>query len=351
MRPAARVTFGMIVLNGEPFLRYNLRALYPFAHQIVVVEGAAPAARGVAGPDGHSTDGTLETLRRFQAEEDPDGKLIVVTAEDEGHPNGFWPGEKHEQSRAYARRATGDYLWQVDVDEFYQPAAMARVLDRLTAAPAIRAVTFEQITFWGGFDYWVDGWYLRAGAGRYRRLFRWGPGYAYASHRPPTVVDEHGRDLYQLGRARAETLAPGQAAICHYSLLLPRQVREKCDYYSRVDWTRRAGAREWAERGFMRLEQPYRVHNVYDYYSWLNRFEGAHPPQIQALRADLDAGRLECEQRPTADVERLLNSPRYRLGRAALRLATPVGRAQLAWRTWRSALVRWLRRRHARPAS
>ncbi len=123
------VSFGMIVLNGEPFLRYNYRALYPFAQQIIVVEGAAPAAASIATADGHSTDGTLEVLRRLKAEEDPEDKLLIVTAEDEGYPNGFWPGEKHEQSRAYARRATGDYLWQVDVDEFYQPAAMTRVLD------------------------------------------------------------------------------------------------------------------------------------------------------------------------------------------------------------------------------
>jgi hypothetical protein len=34
----------MIVLNGEPSIRYNLRALYPFAHQIFLAEGAAPAA-------------------------------------------------------------------------------------------------------------------------------------------------------------------------------------------------------------------------------------------------------------------------------------------------------------------
>ncbi len=50
-----------------PFLPYNLRALYPFAHQIVVVEGAAPGAAGIAAPDGHSRDGTLEELRRFAA--------------------------------------------------------------------------------------------------------------------------------------------------------------------------------------------------------------------------------------------------------------------------------------------
>ena len=54
-----RITFGMIVLNGEPFIRYNLRALYPFAHQIIVVEGAAPAAANIATGDGHSSDGTL----------------------------------------------------------------------------------------------------------------------------------------------------------------------------------------------------------------------------------------------------------------------------------------------------
>ncbi len=34
-----KVTFGIIVLNGEPFTRYCLRSLYPFAHEIIVVEG------------------------------------------------------------------------------------------------------------------------------------------------------------------------------------------------------------------------------------------------------------------------------------------------------------------------
>ena len=67
-----RITFGIIVLNGEPFIRYNLRSLYPWAHQIVVVEGACRTAKAVATPDGHSIDGTLETIRRFQAEEDPE---------------------------------------------------------------------------------------------------------------------------------------------------------------------------------------------------------------------------------------------------------------------------------------
>jgi len=84
-----KVTFGIIVLNGEPFTRYCLRALYPFAHEIIVVEGAAPAAVKVATPDGHSTDGTLETLYRFRAVEEPEGKVQIITRE------GFW-SEKDE---------------------------------------------------------------------------------------------------------------------------------------------------------------------------------------------------------------------------------------------------------------
>src|SRR5262249_32964648 len=80
-----KIPFGIIVLNGEPFTRRVLRSLSPFAHQIVVVEGAAPAAVNIATADGHSRDGTLDALRRFKAEEDPEGKVELVTAEDEGH--------------------------------------------------------------------------------------------------------------------------------------------------------------------------------------------------------------------------------------------------------------------------
>jgi hypothetical protein len=180
------VSFGMIVLNGMPFLPFNLRALYPFAHEIIVVEGAAPGAAGIADAGGHSRDGTLE--------EDPDGKLLIVTAEDAGHEDGFWPGEKDEQSRAYAERATGDYLWQVDVDEFYLPQEMRAMIDHLAAHPEITAVTFPTLTIWGDLHCMVDGWHLRRGAGHFHRLFKWGPGHVYVQHRPPTVLDDHGRD-------------------------------------------------------------------------------------------------------------------------------------------------------------
>ena len=187
MSEIPRISFGLIVLNGEPFVRYTVRAIYPYAHEIIVVEGATPGARNIATPGGHSRDSTLESLHDFKANEDPNDKLQIVTRD------GFW-SEKDEMSQAYAERATGDYLWQVDVDEFYQPADMETVLEMLEADPSITAVSFDTITFWGAPCYYVDSWYLRRGAAEYHRLFKWGAGYRYVTHRPPTVVDKHGRD-------------------------------------------------------------------------------------------------------------------------------------------------------------
>ena len=323
-QPEPRITFGVIVLNGEPFTRYMLRSLYPFAHEIIVAEGAAPAAVNIATPDGHSRDGTLEELRRFIAEEDPEGKVTLVTAEDEGHPSGFWPGEKDEQSRAYASRATGDYLWQVDIDEFYRAEDMERVIGMLRDDPSITAMTFKQLTFWGGLDYIADGWYLRRGATYYHRLFRWGPGYSYTTHRPPTVFDPEGRDLRSQRWIRGEELAALGIYLYHYSLLLPKQVIEKCDYYGNAAWAAQPGAIAWAQESFMSLRRPFRVHNVFQHPSWLERYAGPHPEQAARMVAELRAANGAIQLRRTDDVERLLASPLYRLSRAVLKRADPI---------------------------
>lgn len=314
-----RVTFGIIVLNGEPFTRFCLRALYPFAHEIIVVEGACMAAAGVATPDGHSSDGTLETLYQFQAEEDPEKKMQIITRD------GFW-SEKDEMSQAYSLRATGDYLWQVDIDEFYKPEDMRTVLEMLSHAPRITAVSFEQITFWGGFDYVVHSWYLRQYQRFFHRLFKWGPGYQYVTHRPPTVLDPEGRDLRTLNWLTGKELARRGIFLYHYALLFPKQVSEKCEYYGSAPWARRERAQQWARDVFMNLENPYRVHNVYDYPSWLERFTGDHPPEINTLCEDLQAGRINVEVRTNDDIERLLTSPEYRIGRAAVKMLEPWAR-------------------------
>ena len=309
-----RISFGIIVLNGEPFTEYCLRSLYPYAHEILVVEGAVPGAQKIATPDGHSTDGTLDTLKRFKENEDPENKIQIITR------NGFWP-EKDEQSQAYASQASGDYLWQVDVDEFFREEDMNVILQMLQEDPEITAVSFRQITFWGGFDYSVDGWFLRNGADEYHRLFRWGPGYQYRTHRPPTVCDSEGRDLRSLKWKRADVLEKKGIFLYHYSLVFPKQVQEKAIYYSTSPWPRYSREiGQWAEQNFLSaVHQPYRVHNVHMHPSWIQKYEGMHPAQIQRLQNDLQKNPVLAELRNNQDIQSFESFWLYRFGRWLLK--------------------------------
>ena len=314
----------MIVLNGEPFIGYNLRSIYPYAHQIIVVEGACPAARDVASPDGHSRDQTMATLRRFHSEEDPDRKLVIVTAEDEGHPDGFW-SEKDEMSQAYARRAAGNYLWQLDCDEFYHEADLPRIMDILSEG--VDAVTFPTLTFWGGLRYTVDGFHLRCNRYReFHRLFAWDRSYTYATHRPPTVLDATGTDLRKKRWLRADDLERQRLYMYHYCMLFPKQVLEKAEYYSRVTWTDQfLGMTEWAQSCYLKLERPFRVHEVFWDISWLETFYGSHPAMLREMFAAAEAGRFPgLTVRLNDDADDLLASWSYRCQRDSLRLAIPL---------------------------
>jgi len=323
-----RITFGIIVLNGEPFTRYCLRSLYPFAHEIIVVEGGHENAFDVSTPDGHSTDTTLESLRRFKAEEDPDDKVQIVVRD------GPWPqkdefgNSKTPQCRAYAERATGDYLWQVDIDEFYRPEDMRTVIDMLAADPGITAVSFNVYPFWGGYRYVSDGWYWRRGSITFHRLFKWGPGYRYATHQPPTVTDERGRNLRKLRWVSGDEMARRGVRLFHYDHVFPLQVRNKALFYRRQAPRVCAEINEWAQAGYFDLTRPYHVERHYWLPAWIERYDGPHPPEALALLDDIHVGELDVELRRTDDVEALLRSPRYRAGRTALKLLDPLDRAR-----------------------
>jgi hypothetical protein len=315
-----KVTFGIIVLNGEPFTPYCLRSLYPFAHEIIVVEGGNEDVHAVTTPDGHSIDGTLETLWRFKKEEDPENKVQIITR------NGFWPkkggvGEwRTYQSRAYAERATGDYLWQVDIDEFYQASDMEHLMRMLREDPSITAVSFKTYTFWGREDIIVDSWPFGRGADVFHRLFKWGPGYTYLTHEPPTVLNEQGQDVRKIHWVQAKTLAKQGIYMFHQALLFPWQVKQKTLVYQDERPEVAAGIVGWAEANYFRLGNPYRVHNLFKDPSWLERYRGAHPQQVEKMMQDIRSKKIQADLRPMEDVDALLKTWRYRIGRLFLKV-------------------------------
>lgn len=308
----AKITFGIIVLNGSPFLEYNLRSLYPFAHQIIVVEGAVETAAVLAREDGHSLDGTLEMLYAFKAEHDPDEKLLIVTAEDAGYGK-FWP-EKDEMSQAYAKRTTGDWLWQVDSDEFYLKGDIQYVSDMLDENPDITTISFPFVEFFGGFESIQRGWWYDYINPWMHRVFKWEAGYHYSAHRPPTVVDEQGRDLRTLNWVDNRMMKRKGIYMYHYSYVFPKQAEFKVKYYSTAKWT--AGFRDnqrWLQESYYELRRPFFIGEHQKRWQWLVPFQGKHPEAIEKILVDLKRGVLDEPMRDTQDIERLLANPLYRI--------------------------------------
>jgi len=321
---SSKISFGIIVLNGEPFTRYCIHALYPYAYEIIIAEGACEGARNIATEKGHSKDGTLEILREIKRLEDPENKITIITSEDEGHPDGFWPGEKLEQSQAYAKRAKGDYLWQVDIDEFYKDEDIRKIIILLNEDDKISCISFNQIGFWGGFNYTVDSWYFKRYLPEIFRVFKWVQGYQYVSHRPPTVINKEGINLKEINFLDARQTKKMRLFMYHYSFVFPKQVREKALYYKNADWSRRKEAEWWANDVFTNLSHPYRVFSISWIPSWLVSYKNTQPKEIDHLINDINRGFIKVELRKTHDIEVLVNSPKYKLGIALLKMLEPL---------------------------
>jgi len=128
----------------------------------------------------------------------------------------------------------------------------------------------------------------------------------------------------------------------HYSLLFPKQVEEKVEYYSHWglysesrDSFEEASGRRWLRESYLSLRAPFHVHNVYRHLSWLRRFRGPWPPQVGRMWDDVLAGRVPVARRPMADAERLLASPVYVAAGYALEALESVDRcAREGWRMW-----------------
>ena len=246
-----RFSLGMIVFNGGEFLRQTLDAVYDFAYEIIVVEGAERNAWCLANPDGSSTDDTIQILRSYP---DPMGKLKVI--------RGKWR-DKVEQSNAYMARATGDYVWQIDDDEIYKLTDLERVRQILGAEPQTTAVAFHFVNFFGSLHRVM----VPADAETLEiwRVFRFEPGYRFISHRPPTVLDpETGAIMNKVCPIRASRTAQEGIYFYHYSYMTDRQVREKGVYHRNLRLYEARVGRHLLHRAALKLLRPARLRRLHD---------------------------------------------------------------------------------------
>jgi hypothetical protein len=212
-----KIDFCMIVHNGMPFIEWNLEAIYPFANRIIIVEGPVRIMRDLGfGP---SSDGTIETVKSFP---DPEGKIILESRSD-------WK-EKDDMIRAQEKHFAGNWLFEVDVDEFYHPEDMKMVFKWLESHPECYSMSFRLNTFFGRFDRTIGGFEAEF---EVHRLFRLSPGARWLTHRPPTLLwAPTGKTCREMGHADG-TKELG-VRIYHISHAPPRRMKWKADYYAKL---------------------------------------------------------------------------------------------------------------------
>jgi glycosyltransferase involved in cell wall biosynthesis len=212
-----KFSFGMIVFNGDFFLRQCLDGVYDFAHEIVIVEGADAVSQPFANTDGSSTDRTWEILQNYP---DPKRKIRLVRGKFR---------DKDEQSNAFMQHLTGDFVWLLDSDEMYQPQDMERLARTLQDDPQLMAVEMRHRVFFGGLDRIAHGKHWELTFWRIHRLY---PGARYISHRPVNIMHPSGRTMNDMKHLSADQLDEMGIRMMHYSYVLDRQVEEKMRYHS-----------------------------------------------------------------------------------------------------------------------
>ncbi len=228
-----KITFGMIVFNAITNLPKDMLVscvlnLYDVAHEILIVEGATKASTHYFDgdttkftDDGKSTDDTIEVLRNIP---DPLNKIKIIES------NGFWNG-KTEMCNAWAEIATGDYIWQIDSDEFYHQSDIIKMKNILeTEKPD--AVYFNAYHFFGGFEHCIDERsYPEWASGPWFRLFRNEPGNSrWISHEPP--VYSCGSTICNQAHLLDQHFTKSQdIKMYHYSYVTYEQIEFKSDFF------------------------------------------------------------------------------------------------------------------------
>jgi hypothetical protein len=236
-----KITTGTLLFNGkvlmpEGMLKAQLDQLYYLSDQIIFVEGATKADKTTHyydgnvtpfTPDGRSTDGCLDLVKNYP---DPDKKIIIIESK------GFWNG-KTQMCNEWSKIATGDYFWQIDMDEFYFKKDINRMKAILSKyKPNI--VHFFANNFWGDFKHCINETspYTWGNEAPWMRIFKHVPGCSWERHEPPTYLFPDGTKVNNSKIIpREETLKIG-IKMFHYNYVTPEQINFKTQFYHQ-DWT------------------------------------------------------------------------------------------------------------------
>jgi len=285
-----KLSYGIITVDGMPFIHHQLKQIYPQAHQIIICEGGDVSWVKTHGYR-HSRDGTLEIIRQFP---DPEKKILLIQKD--------WQ-DKNEMCYEYSRHISGDILWHIDVDEFVDPAHIPFIKTFFESDSNYDTIALPQLVFWGDTQTIMGA---RFGPSEdwswlwpdIERIFRVKKGL-HIQHIP-------GRGYYHPGTGAvtpcrifpAARFLSSEIYTYHFSYVLPKSVQTKMEYYNsrhpesiKKDWYQdifmqfKKNREKWIQSGFD--VQPLNSDKFPSYKQKLKALGGDLPPFLKNLEAEL----------------------------------------------------------------
>lgn len=217
------ISANIMLINEEFWIQKQLEYIYDFFDEIVICEGCElknyPSDIGFnkgITDHGFSTDRTREIIENFP---DPENKIKFIT-------QGFC-NDKVQLSQQMYEISTGDYVWQIDCDEFYTHNCRNEIKDFLTSNKDVNQINFRMYHFID-FNNCIHGENGKSWGDNIpiRRVFRKETDNNFISHRPPTI------NYRTPGRVvdRDQSLNYGWV-MHHYGYVFDWQVNKKANYY------------------------------------------------------------------------------------------------------------------------
>jgi len=224
-----KITIFSIVYNiletlPDKMFELNIQNMYDFVDEIIIVEGATTEIK--TDTNGRSNDGTIDFLKKLEKKYN---KIKIIIG------SGYWK-DKIEMCNAASKNATGDYLWQLDSDEFYKHEDIIKI-KKLLEERKPDSIHFFANHFFGGFDKYIDENGRRWGNDiPWKRIFKHKPGKSFwIEHRPPTYICDGKNCDNGVVINRNETLSLG-LKMFHYSYVQESQIKFKSSYFKNENY-------------------------------------------------------------------------------------------------------------------
>ncbi len=197
--PRVPIHFFTIVLNGQPFIRYHIEIFkqLPFKWHWHIIEGVADLKHDTGWSiqmggsisdeihkNGRSHDGTTEYIDEL-AQLYPDN--ITIYRKPEGV---FWDGKREMVNAPLKNIQEECLLWQVDVDELWTLEQICTAREMFISKPE-KTAAFYWCWYFVGEELIIStrNCYAQNPQQEWLRTWRFKPGYIWAAHEPPVLVE------------------------------------------------------------------------------------------------------------------------------------------------------------------